>query len=163
LSFAVGQLAFPWLLVPAACGVLVYVQARLGLLRPVGLSFTVSLCAAALVQSVLAARLLPLGVRLLARDFRLGASVGKRARTNALVSAGLLGGTAALSWAMSHVPGLVHPWLRVVLSWTALRPVMAYAAVCLLHAVLLGRCGSALVDKDGTSAERGGVDTKVSV
>jgi hypothetical protein len=56
-------------------------------------------------------------------------------------------GGLALSWAMMTVPSFVHPWLRFFLAWTALRPVMAYAAVCLLHAMLLGRCDRALADE----------------
>jgi hypothetical protein len=147
LSFAVGQLAIPWLLVPVVCAGLLYVQAKLGVLRPVGLGVTVAVGAAALAQSLLAVRLLPLGVRLLARDAKLVGVVGARARANGLASATVLAGGLALSWAMGVLPGFVHPWLRVALAWTALRPVMAYAAVCLLHAMLLGRCDRALADE----------------
>jgi hypothetical protein len=153
LSFALGQLALPWLIVPVACAGLVYLQAKLGVLRPVGLAVTVAAGAAAVAETLVAVRLLPLGVRLLARDAKLCAGVGReaghspiltRARWNAAVSAAVLAGCLGLSWAMSALPGLVHPWLRAALAWTALRPVMAYAAVCLLHALLLGRCARAL-------------------
>jgi hypothetical protein len=146
LSFAVGQLAIPWLLVPATCAVLLYLQTKLGVGRPLGLGITVAVGVAALVQSFLALRLLPLGVRLLARDAKACARASGRARANALVSAAVLGGGALLSWAIATIPSFVHPWLAVALSWTALRPVMAYAAVCLLHALLLGRCARALAD-----------------
>jgi hypothetical protein len=153
LSFAVGQLALPWLLVPVACAGLLYLQAKLGVLRPVGLAVTVAVGAAAIAQTLVAIRLLPLGVRLLSRDAKLCAGAGcaaaaspilTRARWNAAVSAAVLAGCVTLSWAMSAIPGLVHPWLRAALGWAALRPVMAYAAVCLLHATLLGRCARAL-------------------
>jgi hypothetical protein len=144
LSFGVGQLALPWLLVPVACAGLVYVQAKLGVLRPVGLAVTLAAGVAAVAQSWLAIRLLPLGVRLLARDAKLCAGIAGRARWNAGLSAAVLASSLALSWAMTALPGLVHPWLRAALAWTALRPVMAYAAVCLLHAILLGRCARAL-------------------
>jgi hypothetical protein len=147
LSFAIGQLAIPWLLVPVACAGLLYVQAKLGVLRPVGLGVTVAVGLAGLVQTVLAVRLLPLGVRLLARDAKLVRVVGATARANGLASAALLAGGLTLSWAMTALPSFVHPWLRVALAWTALRPVMAYAAVCLLHAMLLGRCDRALADE----------------
>src|ERR1700733_4347106 len=40
LSFAVGQLAIPWLVVPAVCAALLYLQTKLGLARPTGLAFT---------------------------------------------------------------------------------------------------------------------------
>jgi hypothetical protein len=142
LSFAVGQLAFLWLLVPIACAGLLYLQVKLGILRPVGLVVTVAAGAAAVAETLLAVRLLPLGVRLLARDAKL--DLGRRARWNGAVSGAVLASCLLLSWAMGAVPGLVHPWLRAALDWTALRPVMAYAAVCLLHALLLGRCDRAL-------------------
>jgi hypothetical protein len=144
LSFLVGQLAVPWLLVPAACAALVYLQTKLGAGRPIGLAVTVTLGFAALVQSLLALRLVPLGVRLLSRDPRTLTRAGASARAHGLVSAVILGGCMALGWAIATVPSFVHPWLRVVLVWAALRPVMAYAALCLLHACLLGRCTRAL-------------------
>ncbi len=146
-SFAVGQLALPSLLVPASCAGLVYVQARLGLLRPGGLMVTVAVAVAALVQSLVAVRLIPLGVRLLARDAKLVAGASARARTSALVNGVVLAGGLALSWALATLPSFGLPWLRFVLAWAALRPVIAYAAVCLLHAMLLGRCARALAEE----------------
>jgi hypothetical protein len=146
LSFVVGQLAFPWLLVPAVCAVLLFLQTKLGVGRPTGLAITAAVGVAALVQAVMALRLIPLGVRLLARDAKAVATASGRARRNALVSAVLLGGGGLLSWAISTIPNFVHPWLAVALGWAALRPVMGYAAACLLHALLLGRCAGALVD-----------------
>jgi hypothetical protein len=151
LSFAVGQLAVPWLLVPVACGVLLYLQSKLGVGRPVGLAVTAAVGVAALLQSFLAMRLLPLGVKLLVRDAKTRARASERARWNALVSAATLGGALSVSWAIATIPNFVHPWLRVALAWTALRPVIAYAALCLLHALLLGRCAKALDDSTGTS------------
>jgi hypothetical protein len=144
LSFGIGQLAIPWLLVPVGCAVLVFLQTKLGLARPAGLATTAAIGAMGLVQSILAVRLIPLGVRLLVRDTRACARARGRARANGLASAIVLGGCVALSWAMATIPGFVHPWLRAALVWGALRPVMVYAAACLLHAVLLGRCARAL-------------------
>ncbi|HZU83910.1 MAG TPA: hypothetical protein VE987_13375 [Polyangiaceae bacterium] len=146
LSFAVGQLAIPWLLVPVACAVLLYLQMKLGVGRVMGPAATLATAAVALLQAALASRLLPLGVRLLARDRRLSTRALAIARTNGCASALVLGVAATLSWAMAAVPGLVHPWLRAALTWTALRPVMGYAALSLLHALLLGRCASFLAD-----------------
>jgi hypothetical protein len=146
LSFALGQLAIPWLFVPAACAVLLYLQAKLPVAQPLGLSVTVALGLAGLVQSLLAVGLLPLGVRLLARDAKLVAAAATRARRTATVSAAILAGGVALSWAMAALPSLVHPWLRFALGWAALRPVIVYAGACLLHAMLLGRCARALAD-----------------
>lgn len=146
LSFAVGQLALPWLAVPAACAVLLYLQTKLGVGRALGVPATVAVGGMALLQSLLAMRLLPLGVRLLARDARLGTRVAVLAKWNGLASGLLLASSAALSWGMAVVPGLVHPWLRAALVWTALRPVMVYAAAGVLHSVLLAQCARLLVD-----------------
>jgi hypothetical protein len=143
LSFAVGQLAIPWLVVPAVCAALLYLQTKLGLARPTGLAFTAAVGVAALTQSVIAFRLLTLGVRLLSHDKRACAAVSGRARWNALVSAIVLGSGVSMGWAMNTLPGF-NPWLRAALTWTALRPVVAYAAVCLVHALLLGRCARVL-------------------
>jgi hypothetical protein len=144
LSFAVGQLALLWLLVPVGCAGLLYLQAKLGVARPLGVAVTLSSGTVALLESLLAFRLLPLGVRLLMRDRRLEKSLARLAKTNALASALLLVIGALLSWAVRAVPGWMHPWLRVVLVWSALRPVIAGAVVLLLHALLLDRCAVAL-------------------
>ncbi|MDP9151925.1 MAG: hypothetical protein M3O36_18535 [Myxococcota bacterium] len=144
LSFVVGQLALPWLAVPIACSGLLYLQAKLGVARPFGLVATLSIGVMAFVQSLLALRLLPLGVRLLARDARLLATLRERARWSAGASSLVLGGCAMLGWVMTVAPGFVHPWLRTALVWSAVRPAMAYAAACLLHALLLGRCAVTL-------------------
>jgi len=144
LSFVVGQLAIPWLLVPAVCTVLVILQTKLGVARPLGLGVTVAVGVAALLQSLLSLRLIPLGVRLLSRDEKTAKRASGGARWNGMVSAVVLGGCLLLSWAIATIPGFVHPWLRIALVWTALRPVMVYAALCLVHALLLGRCAHAL-------------------
>jgi len=146
LSFVVGQLAIPWLLVPAVCAVLVFLQTKLGVARPLGLGVTVAVGVAALLQSLLSLRLIPLGVRLLSRDSKTAKRASAGARWNAMVSVVVLGGCLLLSWAIATIPGFVHPWLRVALVWTALRPVMVYAGLCLAHALLLGRCARALAD-----------------
>ena len=104
LSFAVAQMALPLLLVPVTCGGLLYVQIRLGALSPVGLGMTGALGLAALVQAALAFRLLPLGVRLLARSAGEVRRVTSVARLQGLVHAAVLGGSLALLWAMSHHP-----------------------------------------------------------
>ncbi len=153
LSFAVGQLAVPWLLVPAICGGLVYVQARLGIARAPGVAVTAALGVMAIAQGLLALRLLPLGVRLLMRDARACARVRRHARTNAWVSAGVLAASVVLGGAMTFVPGFVHPWLRATLVWTALRPVQIYAAVCLVHAGILAGCARALAAAPSASPE----------
>lgn len=146
LSFAMGQFAIPWLLVPVACIALLYVQVRLGIGRPVGWAVTVAAGAMGFVQSLVALRMVPVGVRLLMRDARLGARVRALGRTNALLSASLVALAALMSWAMSVMPGLVHPWLSSALCWTALRPLMVYGAAYFLHAMMLGRCAKVLID-----------------
>lgn len=146
LSFAIGQLALPWLIVPGVCAVLLYLQTKLGIVRPIGLAATVGIGAAALLQAVMAVRLWPLGVKLLMRDARVCSALARRSRATALVSTGLLGGASLLGWAMTTIPNFVHPWLRAVLVWTALRPVMGYAIVCLAHAMLMNACCKAMSD-----------------
>ena len=146
LSFAVGQLALPWLLLPVACAVLLYVQAKLGVGRSVGFAATVMVGAMAVMQSLLAFRLLPLGIRLLVRDAQMVPRLARVARRNALANGLLLGLGVVVSWAMASAPGLVHPWLSFVLSWVALRPVIAYAGAMLLHAFMLGRCEAILAE-----------------
>src|SRR5208283_5914654 len=106
---------------------------------PIGLGVTAALGLAALVQAGLALRLLPLGVRLLARNARECERAAPLARFHGLVHGAILAGALGLGWAMSTIPGFVRPVLRHTLEWTALRPVAAYAIVCLLHAMLLGR------------------------
>jgi hypothetical protein len=147
LSFAVGQLAIPWLLLPIACALLLYLQAKLGVGRLLGPVATMLVGAIAIAQSLLALRLLPLGVRLLARDPKATKPIRRIARRNAVANALLLG-LGMLTWGVASAPGLVHPWLRAVLGWTALRPEIGYAALGLLHALMLGRCAVIL---DGAS------------
>src|SRR5258708_6454586 len=103
LSFAVGQMAIPWLLVPGVCAVLLYLQTKLGMARPLGLGVTAAVGVAALGQALLAFRLLPLGVRLLAHDAKACANVSARARRNAMVGALLLLGGGGLSWALATI------------------------------------------------------------
>jgi hypothetical protein len=147
LGFVLSQLALPLLLVPVTCGGLLYVQIRLGALSPTALGATAALGLAALVQSVVALRHVPLGVRLLARHAGEGKRAGGLARFHALVHGAVLAGALSLGWAMSAIPGFVRPVLRHTLEWTAVRPVAAYALVCLLHAWLLARCGRMLAEK----------------
>ncbi len=141
-TFAVGELALIAVVaVPAACAGLLYLQIKLGAGRFFGISVTAAVAAMAVAQSLLAVRLLPLGVHLLMREARLPKRVARLAKQNAAGSAIVLIAGVLVARA---APWLVHPWLRVALSWAALRPVLAYAAVCLLHAGLLGACARAV-------------------
>jgi hypothetical protein len=140
LSFVVAELAVPWALVPAACGVLLYLQAKLGIARPVGFFITAVVFILAVAQVIAAVRLLPWGVRLLVRDPRVGSRMGAVARSHAALSAFVLAGSGGLTQVMTGIPGLVHPWLGTALEWSALWPLEAYAALCLVHALLLWAC-----------------------
>jgi hypothetical protein len=149
LSFALGQLGIPWLLVPLACVGIGYAQTKLGLGRPIGLGSVLTLAAVAamaLVESFLALRLFPFGVRLLARDASACEAIERRARSGVLAAMFVLAGCYLVRWAVSSVPGLIHPWLRGAFLWAALGPVMGYALACLLHSILLGRCARALAE-----------------
>lgn len=140
MSFFLGQLAIPWLVFPIVCGVLLYTQARLGIWKPAAMASTAMAGVLALVQSALAVRLLPIGVRLLMRDAPRVALVGARAPAVAIANACVLGGAAALGWAMASAPSFVHPWLGVALDRAVLRPEIVYGGLCLIHAVVLGQC-----------------------
>jgi|HubBroStandDraft_6_1064221.scaffolds.fasta_scaffold696813_1 hypothetical protein len=139
-SFLLGQLAIPWLVIPVVCGVLLYLQARLGIWKPVAMASTAAAGILALIQTVLAVRMIPLGVRLLMRDARTGSVAIPYARFAAIASACVLGGAAALAWAMANVPRFVNPWLGTALDWAVLRPEVIYGGACLIHALALGQC-----------------------
>jgi hypothetical protein len=143
MSFLLGQLAIPWLVIPVVCGALLYLQARLGIWKPVAMASTATAGVLALLQTVLAIRLIPLGVRLLMRNADGCAQAIGRARFAAIANASLLGGAATLGWAMANVPRFVHPWLGTALDWAVLRPEMVYGGACLLHALVLGQCARA--------------------
>ncbi len=135
-SFFLGQAALPWLLLPVAAAVLVQLQIRLGAGGPTALGITALLGMAALAQALFAARLLPLGVRLLVGDV----GVAPRARRLGGVSAVILAGALGAGAAMYVLPGLVHPVLRATLAWALVRPIVAFALASLVHAFLLHRC-----------------------
>jgi hypothetical protein len=141
LSFLLGELAIPWLAVPVACGVLLYLQAKLGLWRPIGIGVTAACGVMGVFQTLLALRLIPLGVRLLMRNAPVSVLAGSRARFAALANVALLGGAYGL-WSVAHVPGVVNPWLSAALGWAALRPVMVYGVACLVHSLVLWQCGT---------------------
>ena len=155
LSFAIGQTSIPWLVVPGVCAVLLYLQAKLGIVRPVGMAVTAGIGGAALLQALMALRLWPLGIKLLMRDGRLCSTLSRRSRWTAMVSLAVLGAMSLLGWAMFNVPHFVHPWLRAALMWTALRPVMVYAGVCLAHALLMNTCCRAMADVSTSDSEKG--------
>ncbi len=140
LSFALGQLAVPWFLVPAACAGLLVLQAKLGAVLSLGAGATVLVGTMGLVQALLALGLIPLGVKLLSRSDHVWSRLAAIARAGGVASGVVLAAGALLFLGMDAAPGAVHPWLRTALVWTALRPVMAYAALGVFHAVLLGRC-----------------------
>lgn len=147
LSFVVGQLAIASLLVPAACALLFYAQLRLGVARPVGLAVTGAVGGASLAQSFLGLSQWVLGIKLLAHDERLRERAAGRARTAAVFSMMVLGGAVGLRWALSTMPSLVHPVLRHALIWTAVWPVLGFAALSFVHALLLGRCAQVLLSR----------------
>ena len=139
-SFALGQVAVPWLLIPALCIGFLVLQAKLGLVRAVPALAIGSLAAMGLVQALLAIRLIPLGVQLLMHSDRAWARLRGIARTLGVAHGAVLAASSLVGLGIGAVPGVVHPWLRVALDWAALRPVMACAAAGVLHALILDRC-----------------------
>jgi hypothetical protein len=149
LSFALAQVAIPWLIVPVYCAALLYVQARIGYLRPVGIAVTAGVGVAGLIQALLSLRLWPLGIKLLMHETGLCASLKRRTVATLLANAVVLGAMSLLDLAITNIPHFIHPLLRGALVWGALRPVMIYAVVCLAHAMLMNACCGAM--SDGTS------------
>ncbi len=143
-SFALGQMALPWLLVPVACAALMWLQVKLAVGRPTSLGITALLGVLALVQAVSALRLLPLGVRLLARDARVVAGAAARGRRSAILQIVVLAAALGLGWAMQTMPFLVHPVLRATLVWTLVRPIVVFGGLGLLHALLLTQSARSL-------------------
>ncbi len=139
-SFAVAQLALVSALVPIACGILLYLQAKLGAMRSGGFFVTAATLGLSVGQIVASLRLLPFGVHLLVRNARTCARARSLARGHALVSAAILASAGSFAGLMASLPRWIHPWLRTALEWSALWPLLAYAAVCLGHALLLGQC-----------------------
>jgi hypothetical protein len=146
LSFAVGQTSLLWLALPASCVGLIYAHAKLGAGKPVGLFILGLLAVATLLQAILSFRLLPLGVRLLVRDAKAAGQARARGRRNAVASVLFLALSFALGWALMTIPGLLNPWVRTAVMYAVLRPMGAYAAMCLVHALLLSRCSHLLAE-----------------
>lgn len=146
LGFAVAQTALPMLVVPVVCGGLLYAQIRLGAIRPIALAATALLGLVALAQAAYSLRLFPMGVRLLARDAGLGRALTAKARGMAILHGWIAASGLLLGWGLTTTPSLVHPIVRGTLMWTALRPIVAYAIVSLLHALLLARCARSVAD-----------------
>ena len=81
----------------------------------------------------------------LARRDDAGAREPARPAGTRHVQRGGLGGVPGCSAGPSRrCPASCTRWLRDALAWTALRPVLGYAALCLAHALLLGRCAATL-------------------
>jgi hypothetical protein len=146
LSFALAQVAIPWLIVPVYCAGLLYLQARIGYLRPIGIAVTAGVGVAGLVQAILSLRLWPLGIKLLMHESGLCASLKRRTAATLLANAVVLGAMSMLDFAITNIPHFIHPILRGAIVWGALRPVMIYAVVCLAHAMLMNACCGAMSD-----------------
>jgi len=154
-SFALGQLALPWLLIPALCLGFLVLQAKLGLVRAAPAAAVGSLAALGLLQAALAFRLIPLGVQLLVRSDRAWGKLGRVARALGLAHGGVLAAAALVGLGMGAVPGAVHPWLRTALGWAALRPVLGCAVAGVLHAVLIDRCARMVAPRAGGASPEG--------
>jgi hypothetical protein len=154
-SFAVGQIAIPSLLVPAACVALEVIQVKLGIVHPGGYVAAAAVGALALAQALLSLGLIPAGVRVLMNDTRAMARVLRFARNRAIGAGAILSTALSLGWSMDSLPGLVHPWLRAALVWAALRPVELFAAASLLQAVLLWQAVRIATPARESAPERG--------
>jgi hypothetical protein len=147
-SLALGQLAIPWLIVPAACAVVLFGLGQVGAATTTLWIVLPFLGVAAVLQSIVAFRLFPFGIRLLARD----KSIAARSRSVAgmLVAVNLVALAAAgLGFALIHVPRFVHPVLAMVLRVGIVLPVAFFGALGLASALLVTVAGSA-VDRSKT-------------
>jgi hypothetical protein len=141
-SLALGQLAIPWLLVPA-----VSVLVLLGLSQVGAATTTIwialsGLALAALLQSFVAFRLFPFGIRLLARD----KSIRARSRSVAGMLVGVNVGAlvaAGLAFAVIHLPRFVPPNLAMALRLGIVLPVAIFGALGLASALLVTAAGYA--------------------
>ncbi len=142
-SLALGQLAIPWLIVPAACAVVLFGLGQVGAATTTLWIVLPFLGVSAVLQSIVAFRLFPFGIRLLARD----KSIRARSRSVAgmLVAVNLVALAAAgLGFALIHIPRFVHPVLAMVLRVGIVLPVALFGALGLASALLVTVAGSAV-------------------
>jgi hypothetical protein len=146
-SLALGQLAIPWLLVPVACVVVLLGLCKVGAATTTLWVVLSTIAVVAALQSVVAFRLFPFGIRRLAHDKKIGA----RSRS---VSAMLVGvnlaalGAVALGFALVHIPSVVHPILAKVLQVGVLWPVAFFGALGIASALLVTAAGYAAARSD---------------
>jgi hypothetical protein len=141
-SLALGQLAIPWLLVPGACVVVLLGLGKVGAATTTLWIVLPFLAVAAALQAIVAFRLFPFGIRLLARD----KAIRVRARSVAgmLVAVNLAAVSAAgLGFALIHIPRLVHPVLATVLRVGIVLPVAVFGVLGLASALLVVAAGYA--------------------
>jgi hypothetical protein len=139
-SMAVGQLAIPWLIVPGACGTILYALDKVGRSSFSATALVAVLGVVAVLQSVFVFRLFPLGIRLLARD----AKAEARARSVAVSLGGvsvLALATTGLTYMLLHVPGFLNPIVRVTLFYGVVIPIAVFAALGLVQSLVVARAG----------------------
>ena len=142
-SMAVGQLAIPWLVVPGACGLVLYTLAKVGRSSFSSSALIVGLGVAALLQSIFVFRLFPLGIRLLARDAKARARTRSVAVSLAVVNLLALA-MSGLTYALLHVPGFLNPIVRVTLFYGAVIPIAVFAVLGLVQSLVVARAGRAV-------------------
>lgn len=142
-SLAIGQLGLPWLLVPATCGSVVFMLAKIGKATPSGTALLVTLGVAALAQAVFAFRLFPFAIRLLARDAKVKKSGAGFALSFGAVQLLALGAAAA-TFLLFPSSGFLTPVVRMALKWCAIVPVAAFAGVGLVVSAGAARASKVL-------------------
>ena len=142
-SMAVGQLAIPWLIVPGACGAILYTLAKVGRGSVSATALIAGLGVVALLQSVVVFRLFPLGIRLLARDAKSRARARSVAVSLGFVSLLALAMTG-LTYMLLQVPGFLNPIVRVTLFYGVVIPIAVFAALGLVQSVVVARAGRAV-------------------
>jgi hypothetical protein len=134
-SLAIGQLALPWLLVPATCGTVLFTLAKLGKSSTSGTLLIGALGIAAIAQAIYALRLFPFAIRLLARDAKL-----RKRGTGFAISFGIVQlvalGAAGLTFTLLRVPGFLNPIVRMTVYYGAIIPVLVFSGIGLVIAAL---------------------------
>jgi hypothetical protein len=142
VSLALGQLCLVWLVLPVVCGGLVYALSRVGHGGTLGYGLILGLGLAALLQSLTSFGLIPFGVRVLARNSKTRERAKGLGRGIGLVNASALL-LAGVTYGSMHVPGMLHPIIKIGLTYGVALPVGIYAIFGLVLAALMTRAASA--------------------
>jgi hypothetical protein len=128
--------------VPAACVVVLVGLSKVGAASATLWGVLGTTALVAVLQSVVAFRLFPFGVRLLARDKQIRARARSVAKMLFGVNVAALG-AAGLAFVLVHIPSVIHPVLAKVVHVGIVLPVAFFGALGLASALLVTGAGYA--------------------